>query len=115
MVYSSAPSFEETDWREICLLYERLYGLQPSPVVALNAVVARSFADGPEVGLAALQAAGLEDSLAHYQPFHVAHADMLYRCGKPGAARAAYEAAMALSENDVERAYLTEQMAALEA
>lgn len=112
-VHSEAQSFQATDWNEICLLYERLYALQPSPIVALNAGVARAFAEGPEAGLAALEDPALKEALQTYQPYHVALADMLGRSGKAEQAGEAYARAIQLTENEKERAHLKERWAAL--
>ncbi|MCP5081483.1 MAG: hypothetical protein GY948_07280 [Alphaproteobacteria bacterium] len=113
-VHSEASGFEATNWREICLLYERLHKIQPSPIIALNASVARSFADGPAAGLAALEQPEVLEALENYQPYHVAQADMLRRSGNTKLAAEAYRRAMRLTENEVERAYLEARLAAFE-
>ena len=55
-VHAEAPSAADTDWREIVGLYDLLLRLTPSPIVALNRAVAIAMRDGPEAGLAALDA-----------------------------------------------------------
>ncbi|NNF80871.1 MAG: RNA polymerase sigma factor, partial [Rhizobiales bacterium] len=113
-VHSEASSFEATDWQEICLLYERLHELQPSPIIALNQSVARSFADGPAAGLAVLEQQEVLDALGNYQPYYVAKADMLSRSGNTQLAAEAYRRAMHLTENEVELAHLEARLAAFE-
>jgi len=110
--HCSAKRFEDTDWAEICMLYEKLYEVQPSPVVELNAAVALSFARTPEAGLAALDA--LADELGAYQPYHAARADMLRRAGRPSQAADAYARAIELTGNEAERDYLCTRLADLE-
>ncbi len=112
-VHSEAATFQATDWEEICLLYERLYALQPSPIIALNASVARAFAEGPAHGLAALETSELKTALERYQPYHVARADMLGRNGNLALAEEAYLTAIALTDNEKERAHLERRRAAL--
>ncbi|MEM8687158.1 MAG: RNA polymerase sigma factor [Pseudomonadota bacterium] len=112
-VHSEAATFQATDWEEICLLYERLHRLQPSPIIALNANVALSFVEGPAHGLAALEAPELKTALERYQPYHVARADMLARSGDLALADEAYQTAIALTENERERAHLEHRRATL--
>lgn len=110
-IHSEASDFESTTWDEICQLYQKLYELQPSPIVALNAAVARSFAEGPAAGLAALEALDQAETLDRYQPYHVARADMLRRAGDMGPAHAAYRIARQLTDNEIERKFLADRMA----
>jgi RNA polymerase sigma-70 factor, ECF subfamily len=105
-LHVQAPDPEETDWRQIAELYGALARVSPSPVVELNRAVAVAFASGPSDGLALL-ARLLEDArLEHYQPLHAAHAELLRRAGDNAGAARAYERAIALSANAVERAEL---------
>ena len=93
-----------TDWRRVAELYG---ALEPSPVIALNRAVAVALADGPEHGLALIDAIdGLED----YYLLHSARADLLRRLGRREDSRAAYERALALATNPVERAFLRDQL-----
>ena len=112
-VHSEAPSWEETDWREVVTLYDVLVSLWPSPVVALNRAVAVGFAEGPEAGLEALDALGAEPQLAGYAYLAAARADLLRRLERTDEARLAYEEALHLSENAVERQFLAERLRAL--
>jgi RNA polymerase sigma-70 factor, ECF subfamily len=111
-VHSLAPRFDGTDWRAILTLYDQLYALTPTPVVALNRAVAVAEVHGAAAGLAAvddLRPAGL----AGYYLFHAARADLLRRLGRDEEAGAAYDAARALTANPVEQAFLDTQRATL--
>ena len=110
-VHADAVDFEGTDWAEICLLYRKLYEMRPTPIVALNAAVATSFAEGPEAGLHALNALDEAETLDRYQPYHVARADILRRPGDRAAAHAAYRLAWQLTDNERERAFLETRLA----
>ena len=102
--HARAARAADTRWDRIVRLYDVLEALQPSPVVALNRAAALAMAQGPGAGLALLD--GLAPELERYQPFHAARADLLRRSGDHAAAVRAYETALALTENDAERAFL---------
>ena len=107
--HASAPSADAVDWHGIAELYGHLERVAPSPVVALNHAVAIGFADGPEAALTALDALPGE-TLASYHLYHVARADALVRLHRTAEAHAAYRAALALTENAAEQAYLRAKM-----
>jgi RNA polymerase sigma-70 factor (ECF subfamily) len=109
-VHDESPSWEATDWGEIVGLYDLLVELWPSPVVALNRAVAVGLAVGPEAGLAALDTLATEPVLATYSYLASARADFLRRLGRTGEARVAYEEALLLCENVVERAFLIDRL-----
>ncbi len=108
-----APDAESTDWAQIAELYGALGRLNPSPVVELNRAVAVGLADGPAAGLALFEPLLSDPALEHYQPLHAAHAELLSRAGDVGGAAAAYERAIELTANDVERSELERRLAAL--
>ena len=81
--------------------------------MALNRAVAVSFAAGPEAGLAELDKLGSLDQLAGYAYLPAARADALRRLGRDAQARDAYQEALLLTDNDVERSYLSGRLAAL--
>lgn len=112
-LHDQAPSARETDWRQIALLYDALARLAPSPVVALNAAVAVAMAYGPQRGLARLDDLSLADSLRDYHHYFAARADLLRRSGRIGEAAVAYQRALALCQNQVERRYLERRLAQL--
>ncbi|WP_433066007.1 RNA polymerase sigma factor [Dactylosporangium sp. CS-033363] len=113
-VHAESPSWEATDWSEICGLYAALADLWPSPVVTLNHAVALGLRDGPEAGLAALEPLLSEPSLAGYGYLAAARADFLRRLGRREEAALAYEEALALTANESERAFLTARLADLD-
>jgi RNA polymerase sigma-70 factor (ECF subfamily) len=108
-VHSDAPTASDTDWAQILQLYDQLTACAPSPVVALNRAVAVAEVEGPERALALVDAL----DLAGYHAFHAVRADLLRRLGRSAEAVRAYEAALALTENTAERAYLERSRAAL--
>jgi len=110
-VHAEAPRADATDWVQLVGLYDVLLQAMPSPVVALNRAVAVAFAHGFEVGLAAMD--GLESELSRYHLFHAARADLLRRLDRPSDARAAYEQALELCQNEAERRFLSGRLDAL--
>jgi RNA polymerase sigma-70 factor, ECF subfamily len=99
------------DWAQIAELYGALARLNPSPVIELNRAVAVGLAAGPAAGLELLEP--LLGELDNYQPLHAAHAELLSWAGDAEAAARAYERAIALSANAVERAELERRRATL--
>jgi RNA polymerase sigma-70 factor (ECF subfamily) len=108
-VHSDAPSPDDTDWGQIVALYDQLMAIAPSPVVALNRAVAVAEVEGPEAALALVD----ELDLDGYHLFHAIRADLLRRLGRKPEAAAAYEAAIGLTENAAERAFLEHNRSAL--
>ena len=109
-VHAQAPSWDATDWREIVGLYDLLVEIWPSPVVALNRAVAIGLAEGPSAGLHALDALGAEPVLVTYSYLASARADFLRQLGRTNEARVAYQEALFLSENAVERDFLMDRL-----
>jgi RNA polymerase sigma-70 factor (ECF subfamily) len=112
-VHAGAPRWEDTDWREVVALYDLLRDRWPSPVVSLNRAVAVGLSEGPAAGLAQLERLADEPQLARYGYLAAARADFLRRLGRLDEARLAYEEALLLTENEVERRFLTERLAGL--
>ena len=108
-----APDAEATDWAQIAELYGALGRLNPSPVVELNRAVAVGLAAGPAAGLELLEPLLADPALERYQPLYAAHAELLSRAGDAAGAARAYERAIALSANAVERAELERRLGAL--
>jgi RNA polymerase sigma-70 factor, ECF subfamily len=100
----------ETDWAEIAELYDRLFHMAPSAVIALNRAVAVSMCDGPEAGLALIDAMALDGELRDYHLLPAARADMLRRLGRRSEAAAAYRQAHDLAGTDAERRYLERRL-----
>jgi RNA polymerase sigma-70 factor, ECF subfamily len=107
-VHTDAPDAAATDWGQIAALYDQLYVVTPSPIVALNRAVAIAELDGPAVALAEVdRLPAAQPSLATYHAWHATRADLLRRLGRSAEAAAAYDAAIAATDNPAERAYLT--------
>lgn len=104
--HARALRAEDTDWRRIAALYDRLGQVTPSPVVEINRAVAHSMAFGPEAGLKLVDAIADEAALRNYAPLPAARGDFLLRAGRRAEARGAFEAAAALSTNEREREWL---------
>lgn len=114
-VHAEAPSFGETDWPRIVALYDALLRADPSPVVALNRAVALCMRDGPESGLASIDAALAQGGLDTYHPAHAARADMQRRLGLVEEARASYQRAVELTSQPAQRRFLQARLAQLAA
>jgi RNA polymerase sigma-70 factor (ECF subfamily) len=109
-VHSDAPATGATDWRQIVALYDQLAVLAPGPVVALNRAVAVAEVDGPAAALAQVDALDLDG----YYLLHAIRGDLLRRLGQVAEAAAAYDAAIARTENEAERDFLRAARAVLE-
>ena len=107
-LHSVATSWETTDWVQVVRMYDALLLRWPSPVVALNQAAARSLVPGADLAavLAELDQLAKDPSLRSYGYLPATRADVLARLGRPREARAAYDAAIALSPNDRERRFL---------
>ncbi|WP_329002282.1 RNA polymerase sigma factor [Kribbella sp. NBC_00709] len=105
-VHAEAERWEDTDWGEILGLYDLLLDRWPSPVVALNRVVAIAYVAGPEQALVELDELAADPALATYPYLASTRAELLRRTGDWTAAKAAYEEALAFTSNAVEAAFL---------
>jgi RNA polymerase sigma factor (sigma-70 family) len=110
--HARAQRAEDTDWKRISDLYARLLRVQPSPVVALNRAVALGMAEGPAVGLRAVDALRDEAALARYPALPAVRGDLLFKLGQREAAREQFERAAALTHNHRERAVMLARAAA---
>ena len=108
-VHCDAATAAATDWWQILLLYNQLMALAPSPVVALNRAVAVAEVEGPDAALSLLG----ELDLGHYYLVHAVRADLLGRVGRNAESAAAYETAIAATQNAAEREYLRRKQQAL--
>jgi RNA polymerase sigma-70 factor (ECF subfamily) len=109
-LHAKAPTYEDTDWPQILTLYDQLLRTWPAPVVALNRAVAVAMVHGPAAGLAEVEALERDGELAAYRYLPATKADLLRRLGRAEEAADAYRAALALSDNATERAFLSEQL-----
>lgn len=104
--HARAARADDTDWRRIAALYDRLRGVMPSPVVELNRAVAHSMAFGPEAGLQLVDEIADVAALRNYAPLPAARGDFLFRAGRLAEARAEFEAAAKLTRNAREATFL---------
>ena len=108
-VHSDAPTADDTDWRQILALYDRLVAIAPSPVAALNRAVAVAEVEGAEQALSDIG----ELELDGYYLYHSIRAELLRRLGRRDESRAAYDAAISLVDNVTEREFLERKRAEL--
>jgi RNA polymerase sigma-70 factor, ECF subfamily len=113
-VHADAPDVVATDWKQVAALYEMLLRVEPSPVVELNRAVAVSMRDGPDAGLALIDAILARGELANYHLAHAARADLCRQLGRTAEARASYEMALTLVRQDPERRFLERRLAELD-
>lgn len=113
-VHAGSPSAGETDWREIVGLYDVLLRVAPSPVAELNRAVAVAMRDGPDAGLALIDALLAQGELADYHLAHSARAELCRRAGRLADARASYQRALELAQQEPERRFLQRRLEALQ-
>ncbi len=114
-LHMQAPSGDTAPWAQIAELYATLGTLSPSPVVKLNHAAAAGFAYDADAGLELLTPLLRDPALERYQPLHAAHAELLRRAGDLAGAVRAYQHAITLTGNAVERAELSRRLEALTA
>jgi RNA polymerase sigma-70 factor (ECF subfamily) len=99
------------DWPAIERLYDALFAMTASPVVAINRAIAVAETRGPAAGLGALDETAADPRIAEYQPYWAARAELLVRAGDAAAARAAYDRAIGLEADPAVRRFLQQQRA----
>ncbi len=109
-VHAEAPTSADTDWGQIAGLYDVLARADPSPVIALNRAVAVAMRDGPAAGLALIDEILARGELQAYHLAHSARAELYRRLGRSADARAAYERALALTQQEPERRFLEQRL-----
>jgi RNA polymerase sigma-70 factor (ECF subfamily) len=109
-VHAEAKSAAETDWPQIVALYAELAKLDPSPIVELNRAVAIAMSDGAEAGLQRIDAILASGQLTAYHFAHSARADLQRRLGRFAEARAAYQQALSLVQQEPERRFLEKRL-----
>ena len=110
-VHAQSRSAAETDWKQIVEIYEQLFALNGSPIVALNCAIAVSMAEGPAVALPMLDA--LEETLGASHGWHATRADLLRRLKRTSEAVASYRRARALTNNEVEQRFFDRRITEL--
>ncbi len=113
-VHAEAPTADATDWQEIVGLYDVLLRADPSPVVELNRAVAIAMRDGPQAGLASIDAILARGELSDYRLVHAARADLYRRLNRPAEAAAAYRQALELTRQEPERRFLQRRLRELQ-
>ncbi len=113
-LHAEAPSADATDWDEIVGIYDVLLRADPSPVVALNRAAAIAMRDGPQAGLALIDAILKGSELADYHLAHAARADLCRRLGRTTEARDAYRQALQLARQEPERRFLERRLSELD-
>ncbi|GII94035.1 RNA polymerase sigma factor [Sinosporangium siamense] len=109
-LHDEAADFASTDWPQIIALYDVLLSLAPSPIAALNRAAAVAMRDGPEAGLALLDALAGEPRLRGHHPYQAARAELLQRLGRLPEAAAAYREALEVAGTEPERAHLRRRL-----
>lgn len=109
-VHATADKAERTDWNRIVALYSVLRQIDSSPVVELNWAVAVAMRDGPEAGLALIDAILKRGDLVDYHRAHAARAELCRRSGKMSDAKSSYERALALARQEPERRFLSRRL-----
>jgi len=112
-VHAQARTAAETDWRQIVGLYDLLGQISPSPVVELNRAVAMAMRDGPAAAIPLIDALLTAGDLGNYHLAHAARADLYRRLGQSDEARASYERAFELAQQEPERRFLQKRLAEL--
>ena len=110
-VHGAAASFEATDWPQIVALYDHLFSLMPTPVVALNRAIAIAETEGPGAALTSLDA--IAPDLDGYHLLHAARGTVLRRLGRRKDALAAFERAVQLAGTEADRRFLAQQIEVL--
>ena len=108
--HAGAPSAAATDWGQIVGLYDVLLRADPSPVIELNRAAAVAMRDGPEAGLALVDAILARGDLVDYHLAHSARADCCRRLGRVDEARASYGRALDLTRQQPERRFIERRL-----
>jgi RNA polymerase sigma-70 factor (ECF subfamily) len=114
-VHTEASTPSSTDWPQIVGLYDVLLRADPSPVIELNRAAAIAMRDGPQAGLALIDAILVRGDLTNYHVAHAARGDLLRRANRVGDAIKAYERALELTTQDAERSFIGRRLETLRA
>ena len=112
-VHCDADSFDATDWAQIVTLYDHLYSVMPTPVIALNRAIAIGEVEGPEAVLAVLDA--IAPDLENYHLLHAARGSALRRLGRLEEAQTAFGRAHELASTKQDQVFLQRQIDAVAA
>jgi RNA polymerase sigma-70 factor (ECF subfamily) len=114
-IHAHAMRSEDTDWKQIVVLYEGLLQVQPSPVIELNHAAAVAMAEGPAAGLRLLDGLEGKAELREYYLLPAARGDLLRRLRQWSEAALSYRRALALTSNEAARSFLSRRLAEMEA
>ena len=106
--HAEAARWEDTDWRQIVLLYDLLFGHAPSPVTRLHRTIAVRYYAGPEAAMRELET--LAGALDRYHLYHATRAELLRDLGQPEQARTANRRALELTNNPAQQALLEQRL-----
>lgn len=109
-VHAEAPTFEQTDWRQVVALYDLLLGLGEDPVVQMNRAIAVGRRDTPADGLRLLAGLAGEPELSRHHPYHVALALFSEQVGRKDDAASAWRRARELVDNDAQRRFIERRL-----
>jgi len=109
-VHAQAPTAAETDWTQIVALYDLLLQAESSPVIELNRAAAVAMRDGPLAGVTIIDTILARGDLADYHLIHSARAELCRRLGRTAEARASYERALSLTQQEPERRFLQRRL-----
>ncbi len=109
-IHCAASSYEETDWQKIVDLYDMLYRIQPTPIVALNRAIALGNALGPNEGLAELAKILNVERLAHYPFYPAAQGEFHLRAGRANEAETHFQQALALARSRTEASFFERKL-----
>jgi RNA polymerase sigma-70 factor (ECF subfamily) len=112
-IHAQAPTAGATDWNRIVSFYDLLAQAEPSPIIELNRAVAVAMRDGPAAGLVLVDAIFARGELDNYHLAHSARADFCRRLGRIADARASYERALRLTQQEPERRFLQQRLSEL--
>ena len=93
--HASAPAFAATDWQQMMAIYESLETMTGSPIVGINACVARAFTGEPEAAFLKLETLAKHENLKDFAPYHMARAELLRMLKRPDEAAKSFRAALA--------------------
>ncbi|MCM3871889.1 MAG: hypothetical protein ND895_14495 [Pyrinomonadaceae bacterium] len=113
-IHATASSDLDTDWARIATLYEQLYVLEPTPIVALNRAIARSRSEGPLAGIRALEEIESHPALRQYHLFSAVGAELWKQLGDLPRAADAYRTALSCPCSEPERRFLESQLQLIE-
>jgi RNA polymerase sigma-70 factor (ECF subfamily) len=112
-LHANAKTASETDWAQIAALYDVLLRTSASPVIEVNRAVAVAMARSLDAGLALLDEIEERKELEEFHLLPAARADLLRRLGRMAEAAEAYQRALSLATNDIERRFLRRRLTTL--